>query len=142
VDGAGREVRWGLSALVVVLVAGGLSPAGALPVQEEPGAETETVDWWDELTGGQPDGPVAPPFEQATSAPLEEDSPGEVPSVELPEPGVTEVSLGERGDAQAVGDTAIDIAAASTAVEGAELEVEVLDPSVTEPAGCRGSRCG
>ena len=54
--GAGRGVRWGLSALVVVLVAGGLSPAAALPAQVEP--EGEAVDWWDELTGGQPDEPV------------------------------------------------------------------------------------
>jgi hypothetical protein len=128
-------VRWGLPALGVVLVAGGLSPAGALPSQQEEEPAGDPVEWWDDLSAGQPAQPQAPPLVEAEPAPIEEDSAGEVPAVELPEPGVSEVSLGDEGDARQVGGMAIDIAAASAAVEGADLQVEVLDREVTEPAG-------
>jgi RHS repeat-associated protein len=107
-----------------------------MPLGDEP--EGVKVDWWDDLSADQPPEPVAPPFRAAVSAPLEEDAAGEVPEVELPEPGVTEVSLGEEGDARRVGETPIDIAAGSKAVEGADLQVEVLDREVTEPAGVSG----
>ena len=133
--GSGRGARWGFAALVAVLVAGGLSPVGASPLQEEPDAEP--VEWWEDLNG-EPDEPEAPPVAEAESAPIEQDNAGDVPDVELPEPGVAEVSLGDEGDATRVGDSPIEISAASAAVEGADLAVEVLDPEVTEPAGVSG----
>jgi RHS repeat-associated protein len=124
-------VRWGFSALAVVLVAGGLSPVAASPAQ----SEGDPVDWWDDLTDDPAESPEAPPVEPEVSAPLEQDQEGDVPDVALPEPGVAQVSLGDEGDAARVASEPIEVAAASEEVAGADLQVEVLDREVTEPAG-------
>lgn len=132
----GGRLLWRRVVVVGALVAG-VAPAGA---QEIGSGEVEPPEWADEVVESTPaDDPVAPPVpEGATSAPLAQDEPlTEEPTVVFPAPGVSELTLGAASSA-AVEGSPISIEAGSDALDGAELAVEVMDPSVAQRAGVSG----
>lgn len=131
-------------ALLVVFagVGGGVAPVAAAPPPDADGGDgVEIVDWWDDLIPSTPDDdPVAPPVEPTESAPAIVDEPFDVASADLalPAPGVSELTLGEEGEASQAASAPVEVAAESAAASGDALRLEVLDQQVTAPHGIAG----
>jgi RHS repeat-associated protein len=120
-------------------VSGVVAVGDAAAAQEEPPDRTDRDELLDGITPSTPDddphGPSSPEQEEAPAIESEGVEPREL---SWPEPGRDAVTLGDRGDEVAVRDTPLELAAAATASEDAELDVQVRGRSVADAAGVSG----
>lgn len=127
--------------VVFGIVGGGVAPVAADP-PPQPTPLTKAA-WWDDLVaagkgpGAHYQSPAAKP---ARSAPVIQSTPLKVAdaAVKLPQPGVAEVTLADRGVASRAGSSPVRLSATTAASVGADVRVEVLDQKAAERVGVHG----